>query len=73
VYASCSQFSSLEWSSIVLLRAQPVAMDSNQSFNGDFLKLAFQGRINEPSLCENIMTFVFVGRICSKESEIKAS
>lgn len=43
----------------MLFRAQPVAMDSNQGFNGNFLMLAFQGRINEPSLCENIIICCF--------------
>lgn len=57
----------------MLFRAQPVAMDSNQGFNGDFLMLASQGRINEPSLCENMMSVVFIWRICSEESKIKAS
>lgn len=57
----------------MLFRAQLVAMDSNQGFNGDFLMLAFQGWINEPSLCENVMPVVFIGRICSKENKIKAS
>lgn len=57
----------------MLFRAQPVAMDSNQGFNGNFLMLVFQGRINEPSLCGNIVSVVFIRRICSKERKIKAS
>lgn len=57
----------------MLFGALPVAMDSNQGFNGDFLMLAFQGRINESSLRESITSVVFIGGICSKESKIKAS
>lgn len=57
----------------MLFGALPVAMDSNQGFNGDFLMLAFQGRINESSLRESIMSVVFIGGICSRESKIKAS
>lgn len=60
-------------SSGTVLGAQPVAMDSAQGFNGDFLMLASQERINEPSLSESIVSVIFIGRICSKDSKIKAS